>query len=82
MPTAIVVDGFAVRVNIIEDGEGSHVHIVKGGREYRVQLLADDAKLMTMGGREKTTRAEARRAVAIVRDHLDACWTEWKKWHE
>lgn len=82
MPTVIVVDGFAVRVNIVEDGDGPHVHIVKGGREYRVQLLSNDAKLMTMGGREKTTRAEARRAVEIVRDNLVACWTEWKKWHK
>jgi hypothetical protein len=66
MLTVIVVDGFAVRVNIVEDGEGPHVHVVKGGREYRVQLLFEDARLMTMGGREKTTQAEARRAVEIV----------------
>jgi hypothetical protein len=82
MPTVIVVDGFAVRVNIVEDGEGPHVHVVKDGREDRVQLLSEDARLMTMGGREKTTLAEARRAVEIVRKNLTACWAEWKKWHE
>jgi hypothetical protein len=82
MPTVIVVDGFAVRVNIVEDGEGPHVHVVKGGREYRVRLLRGDAILLTMGGREKVTRAEARRAVEIVRENLLACWAEWKKWHE
>jgi hypothetical protein len=82
MPTVIVVDGFAVRVNMVEDGDGPHVHIVKGGCEYRVQLLSEDAKLMTMGGREKTTRAEAGRAVEIVRNNLAVCWMEWKKWHE
>jgi len=53
VPTIAVVDGFAVRVNIVEDGDGPHVHVIKGRREYRVQLLLDDAKLMTMGGREK-----------------------------
>lgn len=82
MPTVIVVEGFAVRVNILEDGEGPHVHVIKGGREYRVQLLETDAKLMTVGGREKATQAEARRVVRIVKEHLEACWTEWKKWHE
>jgi hypothetical protein len=82
MPTVAIVDGFAVRVNIVEDGEGAHVHVVKGGREYRVRLLPDDARLMTMGGREKVTRAEARRAVKIVHDNLAACWAEWRKWHE
>ena len=64
MPTVTVVDGFAVRVNIVENGEGPHVHVVKGGREYRVRLLRDGARLMTMGGREKVTRAEARRPSA------------------
>ena len=34
-----MVDGFAIRINIVEDGEGPHVHVVKGGREYRVRLL-------------------------------------------
>jgi hypothetical protein len=33
MPTVAVVDGFAIRVNIVEDGEGAHVHVIKGGRE-------------------------------------------------
>jgi hypothetical protein len=62
MPTVTVVDGFAIRVNIVEDGEAPHVHVIKGGREYRVRLLSDGAQLMTMGGRERTTKAEARRA--------------------
>jgi hypothetical protein len=77
-----VVEGFAIRVKIVEDAESPHVHVVKGGREYRVRLRHRDASLMTMGGRKKVTRAEARRAVQIVRDHLDVCWAEWKKWHE
>ena len=81
MPTVTFVDGFAVRINIIEDGDGPHVHVVKGGREYRVQLLRDGAKLLTMGGREKVTRAEARRAVQIVKANLSACWEEWNRWH-
>lgn len=81
MPTVAVVDGYAVRVNIVEDGDSPHVHVVKGGREYRVQLLNAGARLMTMGGRERTTQAEARRAVRIVVDHLHACWEEWKRWH-
>ena len=82
MPTVAVVDGFVIRVNIVEDGEGPHVHVVKGGREYRVRLLRRDAELMTMGGREKVTRAEARRTVQIVRENLGACWAEWKRWHD
>lgn len=57
-------------------------NVVKGGREYRVQLLSEDARLMTMGARGKTTRAEARRAVEIVRKDLATCWAERKKWHE
>jgi hypothetical protein len=81
MPTVIVADGFAVRVNIVEDGEGPHVHVIKGGREYRVRLLRDGALLMTIGGYEKATGSEARRAVRIVEDHLNACWAEWNKWH-
>jgi hypothetical protein len=81
MPTLAVINGFALRVNIVEDGEGPHVHVVKGGREYRVRILHDDAQLMTMGGREKTTQTEARRAVRIVRENLEACWAEWNKWH-
>jgi hypothetical protein len=82
MPTIAVVNGFAIRVNIVEDGEGPHVHVIKGGREYRVLLLRDGARLMTMGGREKPTHAEARRAVHIVEENLSICWTEWRKWHE
>ena len=82
MPTVIVVDGFAVRVNIDEDGEGPHVHVFKGAREYRIRILGDGALLMTIGGHEKATRSEARRAVRIVEDHRDACWAEWSKWHE
>jgi hypothetical protein len=82
IPTVILVDGFAVRVYMVEDGEGPHVHVVKGGREYRVRLLEDEVALMTFGGREKVTRAEACRAVAIVKANLAARWEEWKKWHE
>jgi hypothetical protein len=76
MPTVIVVDGFAVRVDIDEDGEGPHVHVIKGGREYRVRILRDGALLMTIGGCEKATRSEGRRAVRVVEDHLSACWAE------
>jgi hypothetical protein len=79
MPTTIVVDGFAVRVNVVE---GPHVHVIKGGREYRVRILHDGARLMMIGGYEKATRSEARRAVCIVEDHLEACWAAWSKWHE
>jgi len=81
MPTVIVAAGFAVRVNIDEDGEGPHVHVIKGGREYRVRILRDGALLMTIGGYVKATRSEARRAVRIVANHLDACLAEWNKWH-
>jgi hypothetical protein len=81
MPTVILVDGFAVRINIDEDGERPYVHVIKGAREYRVRILRDGALLMTIGGYEKATRSEARRAVRIVEDHLSACWAEWTKWH-
>ena len=81
MPTVIVVDGFAVRVNIDEDGEGPHVHVIKGGREYRVRIHRDGATLMTIGGYEKATRSEGRHAARIVKDHLGVCWKQWNKWH-
>lgn len=77
-----MVDGFAIRVYIVENGETPHVHVIKGGREYRIRLLNDGAQLMTVGGREKTTLAEARRAVRIVEKNLIACWAEWITWHE
>jgi len=82
LPTVALIRGFAVRVNRVEDGQGPHVHVVKGGREYRIRILAADAQLMTAGGREKVTRAEARAAVLIVKANLHACWNEWKKWHD
>jgi hypothetical protein len=59
MPTVIVVDGFAVRVNILEDGEGGARSRYQGSSGVWIRLHRDDASLMTMGGREKATRAEA-----------------------
>ena len=81
MPTVVVFRGFRVRVHFVEDGEGPHVHVFKGGREYRIRLLSHAAVLMTDGGREKATAAEAREAVRIVEQHLLDCWREWLKWH-
>ncbi len=82
MPTVVTARGFAVRVNLIEDGDGPHVHVYKGGREYRVQLMSNGGKVLTSGGRERTTRSEARAALRVVIDNLDACWEEWRRWHE
>ncbi len=81
MPTVVVVRGFRVRVHFNEDGDPPHVHVFKGGREYRVHLLDDGAALLTAGGRENCTAAEARVAVEIVAAHLIECWIEWKTWH-
>lgn len=81
MPTVVRVRGFRVFVNVVEDGDGPHVHVSKGGREYRVALAAAEARVISRGGREKTTNAEAREVEQIVECHLFACWREWKKWH-
>lgn len=81
MPTVVLIRGFRVRVHFNEDGEAPHVHVFKDGREYRVRLLDDGAELMTVGGHEKCTAAEARVAVQIVEAHLIECWIEWKSWH-
>jgi hypothetical protein len=80
VPLIGCVRGFQVRVNVVEDGDVPHVHVRKGGREYRVALLAGGAELLTMGGYERTTRAEARVAVRIVKANLFACWREWRRW--
>jgi hypothetical protein len=73
----VEVRGYVVRVHLREDGDGPHVHVFKGGRDYRVRLLPDGAELMTRGGREIAQRSEARIALAIVRKHLANCWEEW-----
>lgn len=67
-------------MNVIEDGEGPHVHVWKAGTEYRVGLYKRTARLWTVGGM-RATKAQQRAAEAHVQPHLAACWKEWKKWH-
>jgi hypothetical protein len=81
VPTVVVnYRGFKITVNVLEDGEGPHAHVYKAGVEYRVRLLADDAKIMTVDG--KATKAQIRAAVKAVALHLPECWEEWNRWHK
>jgi hypothetical protein len=73
--------GFRIMVNRKEDGEGPHVHVLKAGTEYRIGLTQGDARIWTTAG-APCTRAQRRAAEAYVRRHVDACWREWKRWHE
>jgi hypothetical protein len=74
------VDGFDIKVNIVEDRDEPHVHVYKGGLEYRVSLAT--CRIMTYGGSGKSTKAQGRRVERLVAEHLEACWTEWNKWHK
>jgi hypothetical protein len=80
MPRVIPrTEGFDVRVNQVEDRDEPHVHVYKGGVEYRISLIT--GRVMTYGGSGKATKAQGRAAERLVAGHADACWREWKKWH-
>jgi hypothetical protein len=54
------VDGFDVKVNRIEDRDEPHVHVYKGGVEYRVSLIS--GRIMTYGGHGTSTKAQRKAA--------------------
>jgi hypothetical protein len=70
------IDGFDVKVNIIEDRDEPHVHVFKAGVEYRISLTT--CKVLTYNG---GTMAQARAAERLIAKHIDECWMEWKRWH-
>jgi len=70
------INGFDVKVNIIEDQDGPHVHVFKAGVEYRISL--ETCKVLTYTG---GTKAQARAAERLIAERIDECWTEWNKWH-
>ena len=73
------VGGFDVKVNRIEDQDEPHVHVYRGGIEYRISLVT--GLVMTYGGRGTSTKAQGRAAERLVAEHIEECWTEWNKWH-
>lgn len=73
------VDGFDVKVNRVEDQDEPHVHVYKSGIEYRISLVT--GRVVTYGGRGASTKAQGRKAERLVAANIEACWTEWNKWH-
>jgi len=73
------VDGFDVKVNRIEDKDEPHVHVYKGGVEYRISLVS--GRVMTYGGHGTSTKAQGRAAERLVVAHIEQYWTEWNRWH-
>jgi len=80
MGRVVEVRGYVVRVHHLEDGEGPHVHVFKGGRSYRVRLRDGCSELMDEAELHRF-RSEARQAKVIVNEHLRECWEEWLRCH-
>ena len=69
----------------------AHVHVVKGdhpknGPYCKVKLggsgdVSDASKSPVLWEVHGLDRDDARRAVKLVEQHLDACWAEWRRFH-
>ena len=80
MPTIFEQDGFRVCVFIRDEHRPAHVHVVRAGTYIAVLISLDGAEYRDWGGRKPTER-EIRRAVAMVRSHLQECLFAWNRYH-
>lgn len=78
MVTVLCAHGLRV-VIYLNDHEPAHVHVIGSG-ETRIDLSGhgDAPRLVWSKG---MTRAEVRRALAIVKDHRDALIARWSDIH-
>lgn len=75
MPTVLLIDGLAFKVNINDHGP-PHTHVWKSGLEVRLSLM----DLQEMPG--TTMRpADVRKALDILRGNLETVWGAWRTYH-
>ena len=77
MPTVLDSGGFSIRV-FTDDHEPAHVHVYRGDAVVRI-LLKPTVQYHSHVGKIK--KSDARRAVALVAQHVDACFRIWKEYH-
>jgi hypothetical protein len=77
MPTIIVINGVKI-VAYFRDELPPHVHAIIGKDEIRVFLGPNGVT----GHRANSTvtRANVKRALIAVNDHLELCWEAWKEY--
>lgn len=75
MPTVLLVEGFAFKVNT-KDHAPPHVHVWKGGLEVKLTLNGQqDMRGATM------RPADVRRAQKIMAENLGSLWDAWRLYH-
>jgi len=78
MPTVIVRDGVRVCVYRREH-QPPHVHAETGSGEVLAYLGGHGVS--RWDSEPGVTKSDARKAVAIVEEHLADCWAMWRKYH-
>ncbi len=81
MPQVVDVEGYRVMVYTRDEHPPAHVHVAKNASTIRVLLHADSVEYDSYDGASPKA-PERKRAVEIVAEHFDPCWTMWRKYHE
>ena len=79
MPTVKRVRGFVIKVNVRDEHEPPHVHVVKGGGDVRIAIADGPACLLSV--KRPMGRQEAREAELLVRECQAECLAVWEKYH-
>lgn len=81
MPTVLRQDGFRL-VIYLNDHLPSHVHVVKGGGEVRINLGSEDTapKLMSIFG--DISNKDVAKALYLVKEHQAELLAKWREIHD
>jgi hypothetical protein len=75
VPKVIEIKGYAVKV-FTDDHGPAHVHVLKNGILLKISLQPVAFVSAKYG---RPSEHVKRGAVAVVQEHVDACWAVWRK---
>jgi hypothetical protein len=75
MPRVVAVRGYAVKV-FTDDHGPAHVHVLKDGILLKISL---EPLAFVSARYGRPSEREKRNAVAVVQEHLEACWVVWRR---
>jgi hypothetical protein len=84
-------DGLSIHILNRDEHPPAHAHVVRGenpkaGPYCKVKLggpadVGDPSQAPILWEVYGLSRDDARRAVELVKQHLDECWAEWRRFH-
>lgn len=75
MPTVVVSRGYAIKV-LTRDHAPPHVHVYKDGVVLKILL---EPIVFTKAKHGRPTEHTKREAIALVKEHIGACWIVWRR---